>query len=149
MNHFQRFIFICIMTLLLSCSCLFAADKEYTIKSADFHVELQKNGDATVTETWTVDFTKGNFTRFYVERYLKLPKLEIFSDITYHSFTDSFNIKTDSTYETYAWYMDAQNEKMTFTVKYTLQNVVKTSSNDIAQFCYRFVGERFEKQIKK
>lgn len=164
MNHLRRFILICIITFLFSHIALFAESKEYAIKSAYFNVQLLENGDATVTETWIIDFTKGSFTRFYVERYLDVPKLEKFSDIVYHSFTindvectpnhskdrtpGTYSIKADNRYETYAWYMNAENEEMVFSVQYTLKDIVKYTEDDTALFCYRFVGENFQKNIE-
>lgn len=125
--------------MVLSCSHVLAEEKEYTINNADFKVQLFENGDARVTETWKLDFTKGNFTRFYVERFLRLPEEEKFSDITYDYFkingkecslnnsdkriSFTYSVDTSSKYETYAWYMDAENEEMTFETRYTLKDV--------------------------
>ena len=164
MNRLKGFLLISLLTMLLCSVTIWAADKEYTIKSANFDVQLVENGDAFITETWDIDFTKGNFTRFYVERYLDVPYLENFSDIVHHSFTingkecspnqstdripGTYSLTRDGTYETYAWYIDAENENIVFETFYVLRNVVKYTEDDYALFCYRFIGKNFEKEIQ-
>ena len=167
MRSFKQIIIICVLLILLLTGLLIATQaKEYSIKSADFKVQILKNGDAKVTETWTVNFTKGKFTRFYISRYLKLPEAEKFSDIEYHYFMVNdqvctlnnsnqrtpftYNIKTTEENETYTWYIDAQNEELIFEVQYTLKDIVKhvNDRKNTPEFCYRFVGKNFEKTIE-
>lgn len=167
MFHVKRFTFVCIMTILLSSINIFASsstNKQYIIKSADFKVQLLEYGDATITETWTVDFTNGNFSRFYVERSLGVPKEEKFSDIIYHSFTingnpcipnysskkipGTYSVSTKDGVETYTWHIDAKNKEMIFETQYTLQNVVKDIEDGYALFSYRFIDKNFRKEIQ-
>lgn len=41
-----------------------AEAKDYSIDEADFYVDIQENGDAVVTEKWSLDFD-GQYSRFY------------------------------------------------------------------------------------
>lgn len=167
MFHVKRFTFVCIMTILLSSINIFASsstNKQYIIKSADFKVQLLEYGDATITETWTVDFTTGNFSRFYVERSLGVPKEEKFSDIIYHSFTingqkcipnyssnqvpSTYSVTTNNNFETYTWYVDSKNGDVVFETQYTLQNVVKDTEDDYALFSYHFIDKNFKQKIQ-
>ena len=50
-------IFFSIFIMLLFLGTGYA--KEYNIDSAYFNVLLNKNGDATITETWNVSFIEG------------------------------------------------------------------------------------------
>ena len=39
--------------------------QSYSVPSANFEVWLNKDGSASIRETWTVKFISGEFTRFY------------------------------------------------------------------------------------
>ena len=75
--------------LLIACLTVFtagslsvnAAEKQYRIDSADFRVDLEKNGDAVITEHWTVTYEKGEFTHFYKDVYNAPNKLEYIKDL--------------------------------------------------------------------
>lgn len=49
-------------------SPVYAAQKEYDIEKAEFNVYLDKDGNAHITEKWELNFKKGDFTSFYVNR---------------------------------------------------------------------------------
>ena len=142
-----------------------AEDKEYEIDNADFYIQLSKDGDALVTETWTITYKKGDFTRFYKEIYNDLPKLEKFDKIDIQSFTingkdcsQTFNITERLPFTYYAsysgnnfsiqWFYPVNNETVTYSCTYVLSNVVKETDNNVALFCYRVIGDNFDKKIK-
>ena len=58
-----------------------AEEKSYRVDAADFDIILSENGDATVTETWTVTYTSGSFTRFYKDIFDPGNQLEYFPEI--------------------------------------------------------------------
>lgn len=56
-----------ILSIIILCLCFmlfrgdiiaYGQDKEYTIEKADFEVYLDENGDATIEETWNINFEK-------------------------------------------------------------------------------------------
>lgn len=65
---------------------VYASDKEYDIKQATFDIYLTEDGNAKITENWSISFTKGDFTRFYKDIYKNLPKVENFDKIEIDSF---------------------------------------------------------------
>lgn len=137
-----------------------ATDKEYNISNAVFTAELQENGDAIITEYWTVNYTKGDFTKFYKDIYTNLPILEQFDDIEVMSClingtdaiaTNNTTERKENTYyfeknsdtDTIHWFKPASNETIIhYEIKYKLTNVVKQVDNN-ALFCYRFIGANF------
>ena len=62
-----------------------AETKSYSVSSAEFHVSFADNGDATVTEDWSVQYEKGSFTRFYKDIYNAFNQLEYISDVQVQS----------------------------------------------------------------
>ncbi len=138
--------------------------KDYTINNAYFYITLTSNGDANITEKWSVTYT-GDYSRFYKDIHNKgLNAIEKFDKILLHSVaingnncmqaTDA-NQRKDYTYslEGYmdnarmSWYYNAKNETVEYTINYTLKNVVKATDNQLAVFSCRLIGVEFEKEI--
>ena len=46
-----------------------ADSKSYRTDEADFDIRFDRNGAATITESWTVTYTSGSFTRFSKDIY--------------------------------------------------------------------------------
>ena len=72
------------VTLLLVILCIFMApifaraeEKDYSVPSANFEVEIDNDGKVHVTENWEVSFEEGNFTRFYKDIYTSVPYEEL------------------------------------------------------------------------
>ena len=64
MKRFSLFIFAFIITISFLFVNVNADTKKYTTESVDFDVLLTRDGDAEITETWVVNYEKGEFTRF-------------------------------------------------------------------------------------
>lgn len=145
---------------------VYASDKEYDIKQATFDIYLTEDGNAKITENWSISFTKGDFTRFYKDIYKNLPKVENFDKIEIDSFLINgvlceqvnnnyernkytYYASSYDNYYTLQWFYPATNETVNYTCTYTLSNVVKETDNDKALFCYRVIGDNFEKKIDK
>jgi hypothetical protein len=129
--------------MLITISFLFvsvnAENKKYAIESVHFDVLLTEHGDANITETWIINYEKGEFNRFYKNIYMDLPKEEEFSDIEdlrvtvddeeYRLILDGSRSEgfysssySDSIY-TYEVYFSKSEEISKITVSYTLKLV--------------------------
>ena len=141
-----------------------ASNKEYNIESAEFNVYLDENCNADRKEKWNLNFKKGDFSRFKVSRLLNPNELEKFDDIEFKDFknnnsncleAEDIEKRPEGTYSLsksdnlleYAWYFKANNEKLILEDNYKLINLVKYTDSGYALFCYRFIGEDFEKDI--
>ena len=100
-------LFLAIFIIFIFRLNVFANDKEYNVPNAEFNVYLQENGDAIVQEIWTVNYTKGSFTRFYKDFYKDVTPVEKFDDIKvlnclingeYATEVNDTNIRNDYTY---------------------------------------------------
>ncbi|MBP9759716.1 DUF2207 domain-containing protein, partial [Candidatus Dojkabacteria bacterium] len=113
--------------------------KDYSIKSVDFEVRINKNGSATVTEKRTYNFD-GSFT--WADEWIPLKGYTIKNVklIGADNFTSS--IQNDKLY--IKWYYSAVNEIKTFTLNYTIENAV-TNHNDISEFYWQLIGDEWEK----
>lgn len=138
--------------------------KVYNVDGAEFYIDLQENGDTLVTEHWEVSYLIGDFSRFYKDIHTKVTKLEKFDNIAVTDvyingnkcdFTTNTVDRNDYTYSItdkgedteIAWYYHVNGETVTYDIFYTLENVVKKTEKDKAQFCYRIIGEDFKKNI--
>ena len=66
-------IVVLLIVLSLTSMTVYADTKQYVINTAEFDVELNEDGSADVTETWTVDYQSGEFSRFYKNIYMAVP----------------------------------------------------------------------------
>lgn len=158
-------IFVLFVILLNSLTLsVFAAEQKYTIESVDFLIELNENGSATVTETWSVDYQKGSFSRFYKNIYRGVPEDEDFQikfrevlvDGIPCTLTDDTDSRKDYTYAIvhgsdktrYEVYIHSEKEEREFTIKYDLFGVIKEIDNDYYLFKFRLLPKGFEKNIE-
>ena len=72
---------------LLPCIRAVAEEKSYSVDSAEFDVDIEENGDAHISETWTVTYSKGNFSRFYRDIYKDVKAVEKFDAVNLESCT--------------------------------------------------------------
>lgn len=144
------------------------AEEEYTysIDSVDCAVAFTENGDAVVTEDWTVTYD-GVFTRLYKDIHIAdLPELEVFQGITVLDASingdqifesQNYGQREHNTYEitynseniTVQWNYHANYETVHYSITYVLNNVVTVTDNGRALFCYRFIGKNFEHRIER
>lgn len=146
-----------------------AKEKSYTIDNFDANVSFDYNGDAYITEKWTLTFD-GEYSRFYKDfRLYDLTTVEDFdnfeissvkiNDVSCEYIGDELNDSRPSYtfyfYEsgdnyTLQWNYPVKDSTVTYEIDYKLENVVKLSEEnpDNAIFCYRFVGKNFDKNIK-
>ncbi|MBQ8625937.1 MAG: DUF2207 domain-containing protein [Agathobacter sp.] len=159
-------IFVLFIILLNSLSLtVFAAEQKYTIESADFLIELDENGNATVTETWSVDYEEGKFSRFFKNIYTAVPEDEdfiiSFKEVLVDGIpcveTDDTDSRKDYTYAVvhssdtarYEIYIHSENETREFQVKYVLYHAVKNVNNEYYLFKFRLLPKGFEKKIER
>ena len=143
-----------------------AENKEYSIPSAAFDVEINTDGTADIKEHWTVRYDKGEFSRFYKTFYHNVgdDEAHIVKDLSVtldgkllsqysgrsNISLDHYQVKTQkygvSQVDIYAL---SRNMERVYEISYKLENAVKhyISDDDFYVFCYRFVGTRFEKPI--
>lgn len=156
-----------LLVFFIICNCfiptVFADDKEYSIDSVDFCVQLNEDGSADIIETWQVNYKKGEFSRFYKNIYLDVPLDEKFSihfnAVTVNGqqceYTDDTESRKDYTYSLidegyrlrYEIYAQSENEVKEYQIKYTLHDVVKYVDNEFYWFEYRFLPYGFEQNI--
>ena len=156
---------LCILLFGSMVSPVFAVEKEYTIDSASFSIDIDEQGDAYVSEHWTVNYKKGAFSRFYKNIYLQVPNDEKFQieftsilvDGRECTYTNDTNERIDYTYsivETsntirYEIYMNSEDVVREFTVNYVLSDVVKNVNNEYYLFKFRLLPQGFQETIKR
>lgn len=164
-----------ILTIILTCALMllplsaFAEeDKEYSVPSADFTVEIGEDGTVQVTENWDVSYEKGKFNRFYKVLYREnLPKEETFGlvedsvhvaiDGREAAWTDDTEGRPDDTYNvskegnSYSIYCYKTSENVTrhFEISYTLRDAVKIVDDEYYLFTFRLIGKGFEKEVEE
>ena len=160
-------IIVTIITIFIPTKKVYAENKIYDIKKLEVNVNISNDGSVVVTENWYLNFTSGQFTRFQKDIYNPATNLEKF-DIDENSFKVYINDKecnrVNNTEErkeyTYylsingkntniQWYYPANEENVKYTVTYTLEDAVVETDNDVALFCYRYVGINFDKTIEE
>lgn len=159
-------IFVCLTVMLvLVPHTVSAEDKEYRVNQADFLVTFTENGDTDITELWTVTYENGSFTRFCKDVYNPANQLEYISKLDIYGALingeeaglstsmdrqdGNFYIESASDRYTINWFKAAQNETVTYAIKYRISSAVKLNENDRAEFCYRFIGDNFPKTVGK
>ena len=166
--YFSRILVLCCAAI-IACNCVtglqaFADEKSYRTDSADFDITLSENGDATITERWTVTYTSGSFTRFYKDIFDPGNQLEYFPEINvischindteatptysidridYHYFFE----RSDSQMYTIHWFKAAQNETINYDITYQIPNAVKINEYNDAEYCYRLIGYNFPSTV--
>lgn len=138
-----------------------AEARSYNIDKAQFDINIISNGDALVTETWTLDYT-GEYSRFYKEfNQLDITNIEkcemLLSSVKINGIETSQiweapSNRVDNTYYIEPtpkgvqlnMYKNANNEVITYEMTYILKGIVKGIENGDAILCYRLIGQNFE-----
>ena len=139
------------------------SDKQYYVMSADFTANLLENGDAIIYEEWLVNYTKGDFTRFYKDINDPQNQLEYFDNIEVISCSinddeaaaqyntdrndNHYYLESGSENYTIHWFKHAHNEMVKYTIGYKIKNAVKLNKDNRAEFCYRFIGKNFSTNV--
>ena len=158
-KHLISSVFIVVIMLMVPVLSVSADTKEYQVDYAEFTADLQENGDAIITENWTVTYTSGSFTRFYKEILNPDNQLEYIKDIQVQScqingadaepqFNTDRNdghyfLEKGSDRFTIHWFQHAQNETVKYKITYLVPDAVRLNESDNAAFCYRFIGVNF------
>ena len=85
LRHMLAACCILLLTVLILPLTASADDKQYSVDSAVFRISFADNGDASITEHWTVTYTKGSFTRFYKDIYNAFNQLEYIPSVDVQS----------------------------------------------------------------
>lgn len=132
-----------------------ASNKEYVIDKATFTIGCGDNGDALVSEKWTVTFVSGEFNRFYKDIYTKnLSGVEDFSDIDVLHMSingernNNYSVTKSDDKITLEWQKPAKNETVEYYVEYIVKDAVKLTDDNKAVFCYRLIGNDFKHYIE-
>ena len=153
-----------LMLTLLSPLTAFADEqKEYTVESADFRITLSTNGDAEITETWNVTFTKGSFSRFTKDIYNPDNELEKIKDLRVQSCRidgaeaqrqedterrdGHYSVEKSRDRYTISWYQSAMNQTVEYQITYVIPGAVKMTETGRAAYCYRLIGVNFPKTV--
>ena len=144
-----------------------AADKSYSVDEARIEIRLNEDGSADITEEWTLSFQSGSFSRFYKDIYTDVTPVEAFSSMTdlsvsidgtpceptndtsgrpdYHyNRTDGSDAITLS-----AYLHTGAGSSHTYSLRYTLTDVVKQVEGQYYLFCFRPVPAKFEETVKQ
>lgn len=160
---FVVMIFICALLMPVSA---FADSKEYSVPAADFDVRIGNDGSVEVTENWTVNYKKGEFTRFYKDIYRNVPAEEEFS-LDPRSMTvriDGQNCQeVFNSYERkdYTYFLDeagtaytvncfARSRNMTrnYQISYRLKDAVKYVDREYFLVTLRLIPANFSETVK-
>lgn len=165
MHKRKILIFVTLFIMFFNCFSInaFAAEEKYSIDSVDFKIELNNDGSATVTESWTITYKEGVFSRFYKTIYLMLPDdekfeiefKEVFVDGRQCVYTGNKSFDTDYTYATienenrilYEIYAHSENRTRNYVITYILHDVIKNVDDDGYVFKYRLLPNGFKKTI--
>lgn len=141
-----------LVLLLFNISGLDAYAKSYTIENAYFDVEILSNGDVNVTENWTVNFD-GDYSRFYKSLPPKnISKAEKYEDVCINWATINgkectlngnlnnrkdytFNSDYDDDYRMLSWLYHVNDEKVEYSVNYTIENLTKRTDLYEEELC--------------
>jgi uncharacterized membrane protein len=132
-----------------------ALAKDYSIPKANFDVILKTDGSARVTETreysfngsysWADEWIPKNNIKFQISSFQLLEGdkeyLAVTTDVNnpgHYYFVD----QGDRVY--IKWYYEAQNERKTFTLHYTITSAIVNHS-DIAEFYWQLIGDQWPK----
>ena len=160
------------VTLLLVILCIFMApifaraeEKDYSVPSADFEVEIGNDGKVHVTENWEVSFEEGDFTRFYKDIYTGVPYEELFQ-LDENSVRVSIDGQECSpVYDTeqrkdYTFYLEPLYNRYTvhcflhsreitrnYQISYTINDAVKIVDGEYYLVTFRLIGANFSKEV--
>lgn len=155
---------ICVCSLLVPVSA-FAESKKYSIPSADFDVQVEKDGKVRVTENWTVSYESGSFTRFYKDIYKAVPAeeafsldprsmhvtidgkvcKEVFQSIEREDYTYLLEEGTDS--YTYSCYLRSEDVTRKYQISYELNDAVKYVDHEYYLVVLRLIPANFSTHI--
>ncbi|WKZ25508.1 MAG: DUF2207 domain-containing protein [bacterium] len=116
--------------------------KDYSIKSADFEVRINKNGSANVTETRVYDFN-GSFS--WADEWINTKDYKV--NVLGVNGADSFNTEITDDKIYVKWFYSAFNETKTFTINYIIENAV-TNHNNISEFYWQLIGSEWDKGVE-
>ena len=160
-------IVILLMFAIMPVEKVYAENKEYDINKLEVNVNIDKDGNAIITENWYLDFTSGNFTRFQKDIYNPGTNLEhvdidknsikVFINDTKCEITNNtkdrkeftYYLSTDDDITNLQWYYPTNKEQVKYTVTYKLNDAIVETDNNVAIFCYRYVGVDFDKTIEE
>ena len=168
-KHKRHYYLWMVLTVLLLFCCsrtaVYAETQEYSIPNADFIAVVNSDGTVDITETWTVSYDSGEFTRFYKDWLqdglkedesfqIDLSSLKVFIDGVECEYTDDTNGRPDFHYYaaknndgyTVNCYLKSKNVTRTYVINYTVYNAVKhVQSDDFYVFSFRYIGANFSK----
>ncbi len=155
----------CFLTviLLLACTVLTVfAEGEYSVPSADFSVIINEDGSADITETWTLNYKSGNFSRFYKdimntaydEGSLDTSSIKVAIDGTPCDVTDDVSNRPDYHFSTgyengyfrINAYLATGEGTHIYEFSYHLGTAVK-KSDDTYHFETRLIGAHFSENV--
>lgn len=128
--------------------------KDYGISTANFVVNINKDGSANVNETRTYNFS-GSYHFAY--EYINIKNGSTITD--FHLFEGNKEYKNfesnvagtyfveDQSDKFYVkWFYDAEDESKTFTIKYKINKAV-TNQSDISEFYWQLIGKDWDKGV--
>lgn len=140
--------------------------KDYWIDSAVFDVQLNRDGSAEITEDWTLTFEGGTYSRYYKDVHTRVSEVESFSQLSVEEVqvdgvscretTDTEGrpeyhysvIESGEDIELAAYFrFDQGSHHIVF--KYRLDDVVKNWGDEAAAFCYRYLGDEFDTNVRE
>jgi len=161
-TFFVVFVILCIFMMPITA---FAEEKDYSIPSADFEVEIGNDGTVNVTEKWEVSYTSGDFTRFYKDIYRLVPEEEKFSldegsmkvsiDGKECAPVDNIIDREDYTFcleksenaYTVSCFLASSHMDREYQISYTINDAVKIVDGEYYLVTFRLIGADFPKTV--
>ena len=149
MNRLKLIIILFLLPL-----CLYGkSNKKYSITKVDIVGQISQDGSMHVIEKRTYKY-KGRF-KYAFQKLKKTPGLDfdnilVLEGRTPYSYSDTKEIETYKITETddyveVRWFFKAKNESRTFTLEYTISDLVKKYA-DTAVLYYQFIGREWKKE---
>lgn len=131
-------------------------EKEYTLETLHYNVEILPNGDAAVREDRTYHFSKGEFSRGFFTLEEGVENIQVYErDQPYKKLAAFDAGRTEGTYAfkkeggltNLEWYYRAkEGETKEFTIQYKVKQAV-TSYEDSAIYFQKFLSEKNQAEI--
>jgi len=143
-------IFFAIIILFIP-STVFA--KDYSIPTANFDVQIQKDGSANVTETRTYDFS-GSYSwadEWILKKEFRITNYELSEGNKKYAenatgLPGTFSVQDEGNRIYIKWNYSATDEEKTFTLSYKVENAV-TNQKDISEFYWQLIGDQWTKGV--
>ena len=150
----QRLYILTIFIIVIPCTLIAKNKKRYDITDVNIIGQVYEDGKIEITEKRTYKFKRGKFQYAFqqfstLDENINYENFRVFDENTefYESEgkeNGSFYINEKESYIDVRWYFKAKNESRTFTIKYTIKNIIKKYA-DVSELYYQAIGNNWKK----